>query len=109
VSGKFDATTDAAWKSFAQLTSDTAVDGMSPEALKAVRAVNTRVCPLQCPAGRHADGDQCIADPLPAKNVNAAPAHPQSHPPPAPSARATGKCFTFQGRQFCEYGWRQKK
>jgi outer membrane protein assembly factor BamD (BamD/ComL family) len=102
VNGQFDDATNAAWRTFTKLTSITTVDELTPDAIKAVRGVNKRVCPLKCPAGQHAEGDQCIADVSAPSRAEAAPARPQNHPAAAPAPRANGKCFTFQGRQFCE-------
>jgi hypothetical protein len=99
VNGQFDDATKAALQSFMKLTSLNLPDEVSPDALKAIRGVNKRVCPLQCAADQHADGDRCVANPPPApKRVETAPARPPSHP----AARGSGRCFSFQGQQFCE-------
>lgn len=98
VNGQFDDATKAAWHSFIKLSSISMPDDLSADAVKAVRAINKRVCPLQCLTGQHADGDQCVADPP--KSADTAPARPASHP--AAKSRGGGRCFNFQGRNFCE-------
>jgi TIR domain-containing protein len=104
VNGQFDDATKAAWHSFIKLAAIRMPDDVSADAIKAVRGVNKRVCPLQCPAGQHADGEQCIANPPAQKSVETAPARPPARPsnPPAAAPRGGGRCFAFQGRQFCE-------
>jgi hypothetical protein len=82
VNGEFDDATKAAWHNFTKLTSIALPDEASDDAVKAVRALNKRVCPLQCPAGQHAEGETCL--------VNTAPPKP-----------ANGKCFSFGTRQLC--------
>jgi TIR domain len=98
VNGQFDDATKAAWHSFIKLAAIGMPDDLSADAVKAVRGINKRVCPLQCSTGQHADGDQCVADPP--KSAETAPARPSSHP--AAKSRGGGRCFNFQGRQFCE-------
>jgi hypothetical protein len=104
VNGQFDDATKAAWHGFIKLTAISMPDDVSVDAIKAVRGVNKRVCPLQCAAGQHADGEQCIANPPAQKSVETAPARPPARPsnPPAAAPRGSGRCFAFQGRQFCE-------
>lgn len=104
VNGQFDDATKAAWHNFTKLTSLNLPDEVSAEALKAIRGVNKRVCPLQCAAGQHAEGDQCVANPPPApQRAESAPAKPPARPANNPAARGSGRrCFSFQGQQFCE-------
>jgi hypothetical protein len=102
VNGQFDDATKAALQNFTKLTSLSIPADVTLDAIKAVQGVNKKVCPLQCPAGEHADGDRCIANPPPAakRAESAEPAHPAARPSAA--AKGNGKCFAFQGRQFCE-------
>jgi hypothetical protein len=101
INGEFDDATKAAWRNFTKLTSTSLPEEASVNTVKAVRDINKRVCPLTCAAGQHVDGEQCIANPAPPpKRADVAPPRPASHPATAP--RGGGKCFSFQGRQFCE-------
>jgi hypothetical protein len=61
VNGEFDDATRTASHAFAKLTSIHMPDELSPEAIKAVREIDKRVCPLACPDGERAEGDRCIA------------------------------------------------
>jgi uncharacterized caspase-like protein len=90
----------------------------SLDALDAVRSKPNRVCPLICAKGQRADGDHCIqvncetgfsptpngtcekrADPSPTARA----ATPQPPAPQPPSAAPTGgKCFSFNGKSYCE-------
>jgi len=98
VNGEYDDATKAAWRKFAKLAAVGASDELSPDAIKAIRQIDKRVCPLTCPAGQHAADNQCIANATTAKATETAP----HRAAPAPTPRANGKCFAFQGRQFCE-------
>ncbi len=105
VTGQFDDATKAAWHSFASLASVAMPDDVSADALKAVRGVGKRVCPLVCPSGQHGEGDLCVANaPPPASAASATepsrPA-PAAKPRPAP-AKPHPKCFNFGGNQYCE-------
>jgi hypothetical protein len=120
VNGEFDDATKIAWQSFTRLTSIGRPDDAAPDAIKAVRGIDKRVCPLVCPAGGHAEGDLCVIDAPPPKSVTTepvpapvAPAPKSVATEPAPAAvapapkraaapRGHGKCFNFEGRQFCE-------
>jgi uncharacterized caspase-like protein len=62
------------------------VDDLSLDTIKAVRGFDKRVCPLSCPPGERAEGDSC-------KRVTAGPARVPT---------GAKKCFSFQGREFCE-------
>src|SRR5215471_661355 len=86
----------------------------SLDALDAVRAKTSRVCPLVCGSGFRIDGDRCVQITCEsgfALGSDGA-CHPRPKPPataehqsprvaPAP-ARSGGKCFNFNGKQFCE-------
>jgi uncharacterized caspase-like protein len=93
----------------------------SLDALDGVRAKTSRVCPLVCAAGQKAEGDKCVAitcdagfslnsqgvcrknpppAPAPAKTVSRE--RQPAAAPAAPAARGGGKCFSFNGRQYCE-------
>lgn len=98
----------------------------SLDALDAVRAKTSRVCPLVCARGQKAEDDKCVQitcdagfslssqgvckknpPPAPAPKTAARP-QPRERPAaaaPAPAARSGGgggKCFSFNGRQYCE-------
>jgi hypothetical protein len=88
----------------------------SLDALDAVRAKTGRVCPLDCERGYHASGDACVKITCDsgfvlgsngtcqkrqehqerAQNVE----RHQPHHTPAPGGH--GKCFVFNGANFCE-------
>jgi hypothetical protein len=94
VNGEFDDATKAAWHSFTKLTSISLPDDVSSDAIKAVRGINKRICPLVCPRGEHVEGETCVGNPPPPPKRaarEAAPArelpsycskyfHPQWHP-----------------------------
>jgi len=88
-------------------------------ALDGVRAQTARVCPLVCAKGQKADGDHCVAitcdsgfalgsdgachkkpEPAPKRAVARSEAAPRA--PAAPSRGGGGKCFNFNGKQYCE-------
>jgi len=88
----------------------------SLDALDAVRAKTTRVCPLVCGKGQRVENDRCIqitcdsgfmlgADgnciKRPAQAQRPAPQQ-QSRASSAPAAGGGPKCFTFNGKRFCE-------
>jgi hypothetical protein len=103
VSGEFDDATKAAWYRFIQLTSIRMPDELSLDAINAVRGINKRVCPVVCQAGEHAEGEQCVGNPPKPVTTDAAPNRRASGPKtPAPARRASGRCFSFQGNQFCQ-------
>ena len=103
VNGEFDDATKGAWHNFTKLTSIGTPDDASAEAIKAVRGIDKRVCPLVCATGAHAEGDLCVVDaPPPTRpTTEAAPARvaPAKH---AAAPKGHAKCFGFEGRQFCE-------
>jgi hypothetical protein len=103
VSGEFDDSTKAAWHRFIQLTSIRMPDELSSDAINAVRGINKRVCPVVCPAGEHAEGEQCVGNPPKPVTTDAAPSRSAPTPKvPAPARRASGRCFSFEGKQFCQ-------
>jgi outer membrane protein assembly factor BamD (BamD/ComL family) len=63
VNGEFDDVTKAAWHNFTKLTTLNMPDDVSADAIKAVRGVDKRVCPVVCPDGQRAEGDRCVAIP----------------------------------------------
>ena len=120
VDGRSKDATQVALRKFAKFAKFASVgvsqDDLTTDTLKAIRGFDKRVCPLVCPAGEKAEGDQCIRiacpsgeirkdgscvarpTPGPKRRVTVAP-EPKAHPAKAPRG---GKCFSFQGRQFCE-------
>ena len=103
--GQLDDATKAAWHSFTKLTSITMPDEVSPDAVKAVRAIDKRVCPLLCPTGQHAEADSCVADAPPPKHVTTEVDHSrqlQAAKPRPAAPKAHARCFSYGGSQFCE-------
>jgi uncharacterized caspase-like protein len=86
----------------------------SLDALDAVRGATARVCPLVCAPGSRLEGDHCARISCEAGSTlgsdgvcHREAAKPVEHRPatqPAASAapRGSGKCFSFNGKQFCE-------
>ncbi|HEY0848368.1 MAG TPA: caspase family protein [Bradyrhizobium sp.] len=93
----------------------------SLDALDAVRGKSDRVCPLVCAKGQKADGDRCVQigcsagyflnssgacekrpepAPKPKTATREAPAAPRAAP--AAPRGGGGKCFSFNGRTYCE-------
>jgi uncharacterized caspase-like protein len=124
VNGKFESTTRDALHNFAKLAAvNLPDDGLSSDTLKIIRGIDKRVCPLACRSGERANGERCIRivcpsgqtlkgdscvgkpEPEPKKRVTERPERPRPHPAApaaaAPAARG-GKCFSFNGRTFCE-------
>jgi uncharacterized caspase-like protein len=117
--GKWDETSQRALELFntnAQTKFDIKVASL--DALDAVRTKADRVCPLACPKGQRVDGDHCVriacssgfflnssgacekrAEPAP--RPKAALRQEPTHSAPS-SAGAGGKCFAFNGKQYCE-------
>jgi hypothetical protein len=60
VNGEIDEATRSASQSFTKLSSIKLPDELTPGAIKALRAVNKRVCPLVCPEGKRPAGDECV-------------------------------------------------
>jgi uncharacterized caspase-like protein len=93
----------------------------SLNALDGVRAQTARVCPLVCAKGQKADGDHCVVITCDSASLLGADGacHKRPDPPAKPKAvartdsaprapaaaapsRAGGKCFSFNGKQYCE-------
>jgi uncharacterized caspase-like protein len=84
----------------------------SLNALDAVRAKTGRVCPLECAKGQRAEGNECVkitcesgyalgGDGVCHKHHKPAPRSAARHERQSPSGGG-GKCFTFNGKRFCE-------
>ena len=92
----------------------------SLDALDGVRSRTDRVCPLVCAKGQKAEGDRCVQigcnagyvlnssgacekRPEPAPKPKTATHETPAAPRAAPAApRGGGKCFSFNGRTYCE-------
>jgi uncharacterized caspase-like protein len=93
----------------------------SLDALDAVRAKTARVCPLTCAKGQKADGERCVQITCDTGFSLSAQGVCRKNPPPAPAPKTAakrearepaaaparsggggGKCFSFNGRQYCE-------
>jgi chemotaxis protein histidine kinase CheA len=91
----------------------------SLDALDAVRAKPSRVCPLTCARGQRVEGDKCVAitcEPGFALGADGSCQKRKEQPQPPPVARQESprstapaggspggaKCFTFNGQRFCE-------
>jgi hypothetical protein len=81
VNGEFDNPTKAALQRFIKLTSLSVPNGVSPDAINAVRGFNKRICPLVCQHGQHSEGETCVANEPPPKH-GAARAAPAREPTP---------------------------
>jgi hypothetical protein len=86
VNGEFDDGTKAAWHRFIKLTSISMPDDVSSNAINAVHGIQRRVCPLECPHGKHAEGEVCVANAPPLKTATPP---PKAAAPKAATARAT--------------------
>jgi hypothetical protein len=109
IDGEFSDATRTAFRNFVRLAAlSLPTEDVTPDAVRAVRAFNKRVCPLSCPTGERADGDRCVRIVCPAGQVLKEGACVSDRPaakagvPAAPAQKGGSKCFTFQGRQFCE-------
>ena len=103
LNGEFDDATRAASRNFAKLASVSMPDGLSMDAINAVRGFNKRVCPLVCRDGEQVEGDRCIAIAPARKPEEAKPKEPRNRVITTTSApKSSGKCFSFGGRSFCE-------
>jgi uncharacterized caspase-like protein len=114
VEGTWNAESRRAMESFNKQTGsqfDVAVASL--DALDAVRARTSRVCPLVCGPGTRLEGERCVttcesgsvlgSDGTCQKRKPAVAAeHPPARVGPAPAPRVGGKCFAFNGKQFCE-------
>ena len=89
----------------------------SLDALNVVRSKPDRVCPLICGKNQKADGDRCVQIACRAGYVMTSSGECEKKPEPAPAARAAarhesaapaprtgggGKCFSFNGKTYCE-------
>lgn len=90
----------------------------SLDALDAVRSKTVRVCPLVCSKGQRAYGDRCIQIGCSSGFFLNSSGSCEKKPEPAPKARAVtqheaaparlsspatgGKCFSFNGKNYCE-------
>jgi hypothetical protein len=81
----------------------------SLDLLDAVRGKATRVCPLACGRGYRVEGERCVqitcetGFALDANgNCQKRKERPQTVQAPTVAPKAGGKCFTFNGKQFCE-------
>lgn len=87
----------------------------SLDALDAVRSKTDRVCPLVCAKGQRADGDRCVQIGCSAgfflNSSGACERKPEPAIPPRTTARheaphrpaaGGGKCFSFNGKSYCE-------
>jgi hypothetical protein len=89
---------------------DLSSDDLSLDALNAMSRIDKRICPLVCPTGERADGERCVRIVCPAGQVSKdgrciaerAATDSKTRPPAPPKGEKSAKCFTFQGRQFCE-------
>jgi len=118
VNGEFGAPTRDALRNFAKLAAVTVPEPeLSLDTLKIIRGIDKRICPLICKAGERAEGERCIRIVCPAGQTlkdgtcvgKPVAAEPDPRPRPAPTARPAapaggggGKCFSFEGRRFCE-------
>jgi uncharacterized caspase-like protein len=90
----------------------------SLEALDTVRAKTDRVCPLICAKGQREDGDRCVQISCGSGSFLNSSGACEKRPEPAPKPRTVerdaeprhraapagggGKCFSFNGRSYCE-------
>jgi len=90
----------------------------SLDALDAVRSKTDRVCPLTCAKGQRVDGDRCVQIGCSSGYFLNSSGACEKRPEPAPKARTAtqrepapprrsgvsggGKCFSFNGRSYCE-------
>ena len=111
INGKFDEPTRASLDQFIKQSAvQLPTADLSPDAVKAVRRFDKRVCPLACQPGERAEGERCVRLVCPTGQVlkdgscvaERAASESGARPAPAPKGTGSGKCFTFQGRQFCE-------
>jgi hypothetical protein len=102
VNGEFDDATKAAWHIFTKLTSISLPDDVSLDAVKAVRGIDKRVCPLVCPDGERIRADRCVpvssvhaTEPHKPAGRNAEANRPAAHPTTAPDDfhDAQGRCI----------------
>jgi hypothetical protein len=120
IDGEFSGATRTALHAFIKLAAIKLPDDeMTPETLNALRGFDKRVCPLVCPTGERAEGDQCIRIACPAGQVlkdgacaalpppKTAARHPEEREPaskrndrvPRPADRATQRAKVSDTRQ----------
>jgi hypothetical protein len=111
INGEFDDSTRAALDQFVKRSAiQLSSEALSPEAVKAVRGADKRVCPLVCQAGERAESERCVRLVCPAGHVvkdgscvaEQAATDSGTRPAATQKGGSSAKCFTFQGRQFCE-------
>ena len=87
INGEFGNATREALRGFVKYSAlNLRNEDLSVDIIKAVRSFDKRVCPLSCQPGERAEGDGCV-------RATASAARPPS---------GAKKCFSFQGREFCE-------
>jgi hypothetical protein len=90
----------------------------SLDALDTVRVKTDRVCPLICAKGQREDGDRCVQISCGSRSFLNSSGACEKRPEPAPKPRTVerdaeprhraapagggGKCFSFNGRSYCE-------
>ena len=89
----------------------------SLDALDAVRGKTERVCPLVCAKGQRAEGDRCVqigcgsgfflnsggsCEKRPETPPRAHVAHHEPASPRRSASPGAGKCFSFNGKSYCE-------
>jgi uncharacterized caspase-like protein len=113
VDGEFGDGSRNALRNFARLAAvNIKADDLSRDMLEVIRRYDKRVCPLTCRAGERADGERCVRIACPAGQIikdgscvavrASAPKARTEPPPPTPRPPVNSKCFSFNGRQFCE-------
>lgn len=91
---------------------------VSLDSLDGVRAKTGRICPLVCGRGQKAEGDRCVAitcdagqvlsdgvckrRPDPPERKASARSEAPARAAPAAPAGGGGKCFSFNGKRYCE-------
>ena len=97
--GRWDAGSSHALETFNK-HSGTAFDVRvaSLDALDAVRAKSSRVCPLECDHNQRVEGDRCV----PVAKDTKEPQRAALHQAPHPKHVGGGRCFAFSGHQYCE-------
>ena len=104
VTGAFDDDTKAAWHNFIKRTSKEMPDDVSPDAIKAVRGVDQRVCPLVCPRGEHAEGDVCVVNEPPPSKRAAKRRERESEPEPSTASPPAAAAPTGGAPCVAEHG-----
>jgi len=87
VNGEFDGVTKKAWHKFTELATIDLPDVTTLDAIKAIRLFDRRVCPIVCRDGERADGEHCVANPVPPPKRAAREA--------APASGAAALCATY--------------